>query len=663
MSKTKKYLAVVAGIATTAMMLAVVAVPAPAQAQTIEELQEQVALLLAQITALTGGTTTTTTTIAAAPVAPLTMGSRGPAVVALQEYLISQGHVIPAGATGYYGAQTAAAVTSYQKEKAWNGPYGYYGPLTQSWINADLATVVVVPTTTGGLPAGCTSTTGYSPSTGAKCDGESSDEEDSITTDGVEGTISVTSSSSGVASTVRENDQMVAILGLKVEAKTSDMSVQRVEIDLGADTKIYNKIYSRIYVTDGSKVLASKDLNSSTVTKSGSNYYITLAGFDSIIKKDNSKTYMVKADVRSTVDTTDLGSYTVQLAPDGVRALDGAGIQQYGGGTTITRSVTVAKDLAESASLKISTNSSSPKTQDVVASDGSSDDELDKLELLRFDLKGEKDDVLVTDLVVDIVKAGTGGATASSTVYIYEGSTEIDNASYSGGSATFSDIDLTIPKNTTKTYIVKVDIRNANGTVSQISADIDTADVTSENSVGTAITETGSATGETMYVRNAGIEVTLGSTSISKSTVTNNNISTTTSSVAFNVTLKAVGDDIIFGTQTASTTFGMVTYTNDASAVLNVASSTSFAQPTGGDVVTTGLSTGQSFKLSQGGSVTMPVTFTFVNRNDDGSLLDISKNYKAALDSINWATNTAPASVQNTDFMSGKTEWRSASAF
>lgn len=55
------------------------------------------------------------------------LGDSGAAVKALQEYLIEQGHAIPAGATGYYGQQTANALAAWYKKnqvtmdgKIWN---------------------------------------------------------------------------------------------------------------------------------------------------------------------------------------------------------------------------------------------------------------------------------------------------------------------------------------------------------------------------------------------------------------------------------------------------------------------------------------------------------------------------------------------------------------
>ena len=65
----------------------------------------------------------------------LDVGSSGNSVSALQNWLIQQGYNIPAGATGYYGAQTQAAVAAFQKATGIDtsgGGVGTFGPRTQA---------------------------------------------------------------------------------------------------------------------------------------------------------------------------------------------------------------------------------------------------------------------------------------------------------------------------------------------------------------------------------------------------------------------------------------------------------------------------------------------------------------------------------------------------
>ena len=586
----------------------------------------------------------------------LTVGSTGADVVALQTWLIANGYSIPAIASGaaskgYFGAQTQTAVKAYQAAKGIPST-GFVGPLTRGALNGGSSAPVAV-----GCPAGyvCTAVGGtpVTPATPGV-----------ISTPGVEGILSVTQSNAGVSSTVYEGQTMAAVLGFDVEAKNSDILVQRVKLNLGTETKIYNKIYSKVYLVDGSAVLASVDLNSSTVVKDGSNYTVTFSGFNALVSKGSKKNLTVKADVRPSIDTTDLSSnYTITLwTTNAVRGVDGAGIDQYAGTSAITKTINVDASLAENATLKISTNTATQKANDVVAAEGSDEAQYSKLPVLTFDLKAEKDSVKITDLTVDITKSGTGGATASTTVYLYEGSTELDNASYSSGSALFSDVDLIVSKDSTRTLTVMVDIDGANGTVSQIAADIDTADVVSENMAGDSITESGSATGETMYVRNLGPVFALVSKSATRAALSSNDtsgIATSTGTGKFSLTIKAVGGDISFGSA-GSTTPAFATTTTSVSSVYRngaangtVAANTSagsnaivsYSTPSSG--VTTN---GETWTLQEGNTVTLDVDYQITVAGSSAN------NYAFQMNGVRWYTSTT--GQQTSTSMTDKSDWR-----
>ncbi len=671
----------IALLTVAVLALGAVVVPASASALTANEILQALSAdpaLLSQLQALLGGTATTGGTSSAGSLAAvqaltkdLTIGSKGADVTALQTWLVEEGYmVMPVGVPmGYFGTLTQKALAQWQAENAVTPAAGYFGPKTRGVI----ATLSSTVTPGGTLPAGCTSTAGYSSTTGAKCDGSTtgSTTGGTISTPGVEGTLSATQSTSGISSTIYEGDDQVAILGVKLEADSSDIMVQRVKIDLGTTTKIYNKIYSKLYVTEGGNLLAEAALNSSTVVKESGRYYITISGFNLLVPKDGSKTVVIKADVYSSIDSTDRSagditlSWGVRLASNGFRGVDGAGIDQYAGTTSIGKSITISASLVESATLDLADNSSSPSAADVVAADGSANNELDKLTLLTFNLTAKKDDVTVTDLAIDIDKGGTGGATASTTVYLYEGDTELENATVDSSAANgsyvvFSSDELfTVSKDATKTLTVKVDVRNANGTVSTLSATASSSGITAENSQGDTVSVSGSATGESQYVRNVGPVFTLVSKSVERSVSTDNQISTTTSQATFTVKVKAVGGSITFGSVAStapmfgSSTPYFVTYVNGAAQTLLVASSTDFSIPSSG-VTTSGLD--NSFTLAENNEVTIPVSFTFVSKTAAGANAFTGSNSVAtALERIRWA------GAQTTTFMAGDTDWRASS--
>ena len=164
-------------IITTVLALAMVALVAPVttQAVTVDELMAQIATLQSQLQGLSGTTTVTAGTGACAGVTftrNLTVGSTGSDVKCLQVLLNANGYKLattgagsPGMETSYFGPRTLAVVKAFQVAKGWT-PANQVGPLTRAAFNALLGTTGGTTTT---LPAGCTSTSGFSPTTGASC--------------------------------------------------------------------------------------------------------------------------------------------------------------------------------------------------------------------------------------------------------------------------------------------------------------------------------------------------------------------------------------------------------------------------------------------------------------------------------------------------------------
>lgn len=485
--------------------------------------------------------------------------------------------------------------------------------------------------------------------------------------------LSITNSTTGLVSTVTAGDSQVAILGFRadVEDHMPDVNIKSVRLNLGTSSAFYNKFFSKLYLTDSSEnILASTTLDSSTVVKEGSNYFVTISGFDYTVHEgdDNSKLLFIKADVRSSISDTDITTYsplTITLADNGVLGIDSAGINQYNPtiGSDVSHSIAIDSVILP-AKLSLSLNSATPRKNEVIASQGSSENELDKLTLMVFDLKAEEDDVTINDLNIEVAKSGSGTATAP-TVYLFEGSTELDSASISGNMASFADIDYVIPRDTTKTLTVKIDIRNANGTIANFITSASSTGITAENSLGSSVTDkNGSATGNIIGIRNIGPEFTLVSKSITTSGVPQangiNDLSTSTLTATFNVKVKAVGGDIVFGTNqatsspfVASTTSFMI-YRGDSpdSSISSYATSTSITFPS--TCVTSGLT--NSCRLAEGSEVTVPVSFQIQGRSGTGALT--SGLYSIGIAQLNWQNVIIGA--QTSTFMSGEVDWRTA---
>ncbi|MFA6405442.1 MAG: hypothetical protein WCW46_01685 [Candidatus Paceibacterota bacterium] len=319
--------------------------------------------------------------------------------------------------------------------------------------------------------------------------------------------------------------------------------------------------------------------------------------------------------------------------------------------------------ILEPAVLILSLNNSSPSKQDVVASAGSQDNEMDKLTLLVFDIKAEKDDIAVTDLQVNIEKTGSGSAMAQ-TVYLFDGSQEKSSITLNGNTAVFSDLNLAVAKDSTKTYTVKIDIRNANATEARFSATASSTGFMAKNSIGDSVSDenkNGSATGYSIGVRNVGPEITLVSKSISTSGVpqgnTLNNMSTSTVTATFNVRLKAVGGDIMLGTVASGTpafskSTGFKIYRNGSEVNTDSVSTKSISFTIPSVCTSTGTN---SCMLAEGNEINIPVSFQITGRNIDGSSLS-SGLYSVALEAVNWVSGA----MNTSDFMSGEVDWKTA---
>jgi peptidoglycan hydrolase-like protein with peptidoglycan-binding domain len=646
--KRKKIISGFLGIAMILTMSIGVAPQVQAQTATtvtIESLQALIIQLQAQLAALIAGTPTTGGVVGVTPgflfTRNLTIGSTGQDVVELQRYLVASGYlVIPVNVPyGYFGPLTRAAVGRWQAAMGISPTAGYFGPISRTRLNALIVTVPTVPGT---------------PTTPTNPNGD-------ITTPGVEGTLSVSlnpTPSSGA--TIREGDREVAVMGLKLEARRSDIRIERIQVEL-PNSSFYNNISNKVYVSDGNTILASADLNNSTVVREGSRYFVNITGLRYVVPKDSTRVLTLRLDVYNSVDSTyENTTIDITVPANGVRGIDGAGIFQYGPSSSISRSFRVDGSLADDASLKLSLSSNSPRATDVVASEGSSSNELNGLTVLKFNLRAERDNVLVTDLTANI--NGSGPAT-STTAFLYDGNTIIGSANVTNGVAQFTNIDFTVNKDSTKELTLKVDMRSATSVAGTVYATISASGITAENSFGEAVdggSLSGSATGETLTVRNMGPVFSLVSRSITKSqTPQQNNTSTSTANADFNIRVKAVGGDVIFGTQASTTpmvVFGI--YKGSALqsyATLPVASSTSLTIPSG--AITSGIGT-NSFKITENNEVTIPVSFLFEGRTTDGALVPVG-SYSVGIEAIQWTTNNG-ATIQTSTFMAGEPEWRTS---
>lgn len=584
-------------VALFALALAVVGTAVPAQAQTVEELQAQIAALLSQIqalqTQLTSGTTGGSTTVYTYN-NNLTVGSEGADVSALQQFLYSKGF-LTVNPTGYFGPLTKAALASYQASVGISPAVGYFGPVTRAHFNAMVATTPT-PTTTPTTTPTATPTPGLS---------------------GNEGILTVELNPSPAAGTkVYEGDTDASVMGIKVKAQNSDLRVERLKVKIGSAITAYTKQMTALGLYDGSSLIAKKDLNSSTVIKEGSEYFVYFTDISFVVPMDTTKVLTVKADFYSTIESGYTGSTTLSVPSNGVRAMDAAGVNQYGPSTAISlsRSFSIESDLADSASLTISKSANSPDSTAIVSN---SQGDVNEATIFALDLKADDDMAKVDRIVMNF-----GGLATETTAYLYDGSTLLASAEVSSNVATFSDMEdiLHVAKNTTKTLTLKVSYSGAAAAAATSTvSSVPTSSIVSYNSEGgTTTTISGSASSDVMYISSVAPIFSLTSKSVSWTAGTD--VASGTLTGSFNFSVKADGGDVYIPKTSA---FDVVVASSSATTTSNV--SVSYQEPTGVTSMT------NTYKITDGSTVNFAVNFAIGEAN-----IGAAAYYHFYLGNVNW---------------------------
>lgn len=437
-----KIAAVVAGLGLVAMSFASFA-PA-AKAATTDELQAQVNALLAQIASLQGGASASVTFTR-----DLTLGSSGADVTALQNWLIKGGYSIPAGATGYFGAQTQAALAAYQKANGITPAAGYFGPITRAKVNASAGGSTGGTGSTGGLSGGEADLTDY----------ELRSEE----SDGNEG----------------EEDVEIATAMFDVE--DADVEVQRVEVDFQAENTSDSvrpwDYFENVSIWMNGKKLADMDVDSradwdendadSAHDASAADYYrLAFTGLDEVVDEGDTAEITIAATIAGTIDSADLTQqFEILVDDEGIRARDGAGIDQYTGNDSETTSFGFGEE--ESGDLTIKESDEDPDASILVAVDDESSDEFT---VFAFDLDNNDDvDTLVTEMTFTVATTvGNGGPAVNITDIVRRatlsfGGEEFDGDINSNNTITFEDIDSEVAGDDTETGIVTVELLSQSG--------------------------------------------------------------------------------------------------------------------------------------------------------------------------------------------------------
>lgn len=483
----------------------------------------------------------------------LKQGMSGTAVTCLQTKLA----VTPM--TGYFGTITKGKVMAFQSANQLVAD-GIVGNITKAALGM-VTTSGTLPagctsntgysTTTGAscaattLPAGCTSTVGYSSTTGAKCDSTTGG---STALTGGAGDITVTDTGTDVKDEVAES-KTEKVLGFKVEADGSDISLNSVKVafqEQGDNAKSYRlaDYAESVDVYMGSTKVGSADV--ADFSKDATRYTKSIALSDAVVKEGAKSTFYVVVKAVSNLDSADY-SKIWDVALTDYRYEDATGLVSSENLVTASQNLSVSsvyqdfsfESLASASDVKltISKASTSPALGNIEVSDSTSTSDV---KLLEFKLKAAGSDMSFDQVKVVLDSTGATTALMVDELVLKQGSDEIastDTIGVSGATTTFDlDDTYTIDADSTDTFVVYAKIKKVCSTAACVAtpnsyftqgdtlkASLSTTGIEVENENGDVVTdESGSAVGSAQAFYYDGAIVTYVSESFTAENSTDN---------------------------------------------------------------------------------------------------------------------------------------------
>ena len=349
----------------------------------------------------------------------LKVGSRGADVMELQTLV---------GATpvdGVFGPMTKAKVMAWQASNGLTAD-GVFGPMsiakasagtTGGTLPAGCTSNTGYSSTTGQscaattttLPAGCMSTVGYSSTTGAKCDGSTTPAGDNGPLVGGAGELMYSSTTTDLESDVKEG-ATEKVLATKLEADSSDISVGSVKV-LFENTSGNGSTRLEKYLDEVVVMLGDKEVGSASAdefSKDGTEYSKSISTTGAIVRDGDKEALYVAVKTLGTVDdeTADFDGVITQVRwTDATGALfsdsdsDGS---DFGSGAVQTFGFDEAN---VDDSLEVKANSDNPDDATITVDDNTSTDDVLAL-AFKLDVDQDSADVSVTTMMLTVTFDG-----------------------------------------------------------------------------------------------------------------------------------------------------------------------------------------------------------------------------------------------------------------
>lgn len=546
----------------------------------------------------------------------LTMGSTGSDVTALQTWLIAGGYSIPAGATGYFGAQTQAALAAYQAANGISPAAGYFGPITRAKVNAGGST---------GSTGGSTGSTGGSTLSGGEAsleDFEAKDGDDDEIDEGGSGEVA----------------------SFEFDVEDADVELNRVDLSFshtavtGEEDEPWNTFDTITLMLNGEEI-ASEDVSDQDDWLDDDEDATTtfrFTGLDAIVEEGDRAELSVEVEVASSVDGANTTpTWLVEIEDDGVRGTDGEGLEQEIGDSGDY----VSFDITEEGSGEELNVKTSADDVDASVLQVNDDETSDWYTVLVFELEAEEADIELDTLPVDFtVSTGEVVSSVINDVKLVIDGEEFDDFDWTGASDTFGsstfdiDGDFTVGEGEEVSVEVMVEFASTNSggyeAGDTVEADIAGANIDGEGS--DDVVGDGDVDGETHTLQIAGINVELVSKSADGTSVDSSDNDYAEFEIVVDV---SAFEDDVFISENAATAFTFQIENASSGAVLGTSTATTTSVTSDASV------TGGSYRVSEGDTeeFTFAATLNPLPANEGA-------NYRFQLLTVLFATTTSGAS-------------------
>ena len=306
----------------------------------------------------------------------LTIGSTGADVSELQTWLISKGHSIPAGATGYFGAQTQAALAAWQAANGVTPAAGYFGPITRAKVAMG---------------------------------GSSSNSGSSSNLEGGAGSITVNDSNEYNGEEVLEGEEEVGVLRFSVEADdNSDVMVTSIKVEFvnvapaTPDSPDFDDYADSVQVMFGGEVVGEADVDEFTENNDVWTKTIALDGV--MIEADQEEDIDISVTALDVIDSDDYNNdnWSVDVLNVRFEDADGAIISEETDGDSLEQSFDF-DDAGADEALNLKSSSNDPDASTLLVDD---QDNSDEHHVFTFKIEAEENDINLENLVLNVYTPG-----------------------------------------------------------------------------------------------------------------------------------------------------------------------------------------------------------------------------------------------------------------